>query len=149
MELGIPYGRQEVVDGGLVTVCPQCGERISELTITEDRYGAHYVKQHATSHGPAANNYQGEEFCCPQSNPCSVHQDPPPNPAWWEAAIAGRCSHGGHGPDETCSDGPDEGEEPATGAASVPVPPKPDWAARADAQWRAAMGKTYRGSSRR
>ena len=21
-----------------------------------------------------AGNYQGEEFCCPQSNPCSVHQ---------------------------------------------------------------------------
>jgi serine/threonine-protein kinase RsbW len=28
-----------------------------------------------------------------------------PNPAWWEAAKAGRCSHGGHGWDgETCSD---------------------------------------------
>jgi anti-sigma regulatory factor (Ser/Thr protein kinase) len=28
-----------------------------------------------------------------------------PNPEWWEAAVAGRCSHGGHGWDgETCSD---------------------------------------------
>jgi hypothetical protein len=34
---------------------------------------------------------------------------PTPNPAWWEAAIAGLCSHGGHGPDgDTCSDAPDE-----------------------------------------
>jgi anti-sigma regulatory factor (Ser/Thr protein kinase) len=31
-----------------------------------------------------------------------------PEPAWWEAAKAGRCSHGGHGWDgETCSDADD------------------------------------------
>lgn len=30
---------------------------------------------------------------------------PNPNPAWWERAVAGVCSHGGHGWDgETCSD---------------------------------------------
>jgi hypothetical protein len=29
-----------------------------------------------------------------------------PNPDWWERAIAGLCSHGGHGPDETCDDAP-------------------------------------------
>jgi hypothetical protein len=29
------------------------------------------------------------------------------SPAWWERAIAGECSHGGHGWDgETCSDAP-------------------------------------------
>jgi hypothetical protein len=29
------------------------------------------------------------------------------NPAWWEAAISGTCSHGGHGWDgDTCSDAP-------------------------------------------
>jgi hypothetical protein len=29
------------------------------------------------------------------------------NPGWWERAVAGECSHGGHGWDgETCSDAP-------------------------------------------
>jgi hypothetical protein len=101
MELGIPYGRQEVVDGGLVTVCPQCGERISEPTdstgeITEDRYGAHYVKQHArwvnemteirrddtgavigtlaSAYSPVNWGTDGEP-CCPTAHPCSVHDD--------------------------------------------------------------------------
>ena len=32
----------------------------------------------------------------------------PANPEWWERAIAGLCSHGGHGWDgETCSDAPE------------------------------------------
>ena len=30
------------------------------------------------------------------------------NPEWWERAISGTCSHGGHGWDgDTCSDAPD------------------------------------------
>jgi hypothetical protein len=38
---------------------------------------------------------------------------PPPNPAWWESAVAGTCSHGGHGPDgETCDDAPPEDVKP-------------------------------------
>jgi hypothetical protein len=33
--------------------------------------------------------------------------DPAANPDWWERAVAGQCSHGGHGWDgETCSDAP-------------------------------------------
>jgi len=29
------------------------------------------------------------------------------NPDWWERAIAGECSHGGHGWDgDTCDEGP-------------------------------------------
>jgi len=35
----------------------------------------------------------------------------PANPDWWERAVAGACSHGGHGWDgETCSDAPETGE---------------------------------------
>ena len=35
------------------------------------------------------------------------------NPEWWERAIAGVCSHGGHGWDgDTCSDADSEAIEP-------------------------------------
>ena len=31
------------------------------------------------------------------------------NPEWWEQAVAGVCSHGGHGWDgDTCSDAPED-----------------------------------------
>jgi hypothetical protein len=36
----------------------------------------------------------------------TVVYDSPPNPRWWEAAVRGTCSHGGHEWDgETCDDG--------------------------------------------
>lgn len=74
------------------------------------QYSDNYVNQLACGHEydtpepvPA-----GQAVTCSAHGPTTVTRpDPAANPRWWEAAIAGTCSHGGHGWDgDTCDDAP-------------------------------------------
>jgi hypothetical protein len=77
-----------------------------------------YVSQLACGHehDTPEPTTDGQAVTCSAHGPTTV-ADPAANPRWWENAVAGTCSHGGHGWDgDTCDDAPaapDQHPDPA------------------------------------
>lgn len=83
--------------------CSQCGERDYE---PEDGYSS--CCNEPVSYQPEG----GSEMSFAQVAAAAVSVTAAANPEWWERAVAGACSHGGHGWDgDTCSDAPQDYDE--------------------------------------